>query len=111
MELTQMAYDISRHDRLIYTIGLSMGRYEAILERHRAQRTRNTFEERGYIDGVARIVMNWKAGLEALAKHGLLAHCFEQIIVDFPDIYCDPALQAKARANLDRVRELLCAVA
>jgi len=71
--------------------------------RHAASRTRQMIKARGEIDAVRRTVMNnhTSTGLEDLAAHGRLDCAFEQIILDFPEVF-GPEVVAKAQANLDR---------
>jgi hypothetical protein len=54
-------------------------------------------------EAVARTARNMRTspGLELLHKYGRLDCAYEQIILDFPDIFDDAALAAKAEANLD----------
>jgi hypothetical protein len=59
-------------------------------------------KEYGSKEAVARTVRNMKTspGLELLHKHGRLDCAYEQIVLDFPDIFDDPSLAEKAKANL-----------
>lgn len=73
--------------------------------RQPASRTRKMIKEHGEKEAVARTVRNMKTspGLELLHEHGRLDCAYEQIILDFPDVFDDPALTAKARSNLSNL--------
>lgn len=91
----------TRRELCALKIGYSMAVYERII-RARAGRTWPVLNEMGCIDGIAHIVMHRKEGLDRLIEAGESEHSFERIILNFPDIYPDPDLQAKARAGMDR---------
>jgi hypothetical protein len=70
-----------------------------------ASRTRTMIKRWGAKEAVRRTVANMtmSTGLELLAKYDRLDCAYEQIILDFPDEF-EPALTAKARENLARLR-------
>lgn len=71
-------------------------------KRIKASRTRRMIQDHGPKEAVTRTVRDktTSTGLELLHQHGRLDCAYEQIILDFPDIFDDPILTAKARANL-----------
>jgi hypothetical protein len=74
-------------------------------KRIKASRTRRMIAVHGPKEAVARTVrsMTTSPGLELLHEHGRLDCAYEQIVLDFSDVFDDPALAAKARANLANV--------
>jgi hypothetical protein len=70
----------------------------------RASRTKKMIKDWGEKEAVRRTVtnMSMSSGLELLAKYGRLDCAYEQIILDFPEEF-EPAVVAKARANLSRL--------
>lgn len=75
-------------------------------KRIKASRTRRMIDVHGSKEAVARTVRNMKTspGLELLHKHGRLDCAYEQIILDFPDMFDDPALSEKAKTNLVNIK-------
>jgi hypothetical protein len=71
-------------------------------KRIKASRTRRMIQVHGHKEAVARTVRNMKTspGLDLLHHHNRLDCAYEQIILDFPDVFDDPKLADKARLNL-----------
>lgn len=71
-------------------------------KRVKAARTRRMIEVHGPKEAVTRMVRNMRTspGLELLHEHGRLDCAYELVVLDFPDVFNDPMLVDKARANL-----------